>query len=423
MFWALAGFGCLLIDRDRARAKLAAKVAALGPGRPRGVGPGLGLRPFRILAGVCLGLCCGTKWSGVYFLAVFAVMSMLWDVGARRAAGVRALAARWRATRRRHRLPVHRAGRPRRLPGQLGRLVPQHQRVRPAVGRAASVRPLRLDPRLAALAVALPPVDVPLQHDAGLVPPVPRQPVELADPGPPDVVLLRRARRRARTAATSPSARRRSPRWGRRPSGGGRPWPSWCCSSMWLLRRDWRAGAVLAGLAGGYLPWFQYQHRTIFTFYTVAFSPWIVLTVTFVIGMALGPPTASRTAPAAGRLGGRRLPRDDGRASSSSTGRSTPPRSSRTPSGPSGCGSPAGSSAGERRAGHRPLLGGRSCGGSRPAGRSRCAADGTAAVPNSKVPATSMITSAASGAEDVEVVRAVDAGDREAGHRLAARAG
>ncbi len=63
---------------------------------------------------------------------------------------------------------------------------------------------------------------------------------------------------------------------------------------QWLLRRDWRAGAVLSGLVGGYLPWFQYQHRTIFTFYTVAFVPWIVLTVTYVIGMALGPPTVSR---------------------------------------------------------------------------------------------------------------------------------
>ena len=42
---------------------------------------------------------------------------------------------------------------------------------------------------------------------------------------------------------------------------------------MWALRRDWRAGAILAGLAAGYLPWFDYQNRTIYTFYAVAFVP------------------------------------------------------------------------------------------------------------------------------------------------------
>jgi len=58
---------------------------------------------------------------------------------------------------------------------------------------------------------------------------------------------------------------------------------------QWALRRDWRAGAVLAGLAAGYLPWFLYQQRTIFNFYTVAFTPWVVLALTYVLGMMLGP--------------------------------------------------------------------------------------------------------------------------------------
>src|SRR6476619_8063446 len=56
----------------------------------------------------------------------------------------------------------------------------------------------------------------------------------------------------------------------------------------WLLRRDWRAGAILAGLAGGYLPWFNYQHRTIYSFYSIAFEPWVVLAVVFVIGLWVG---------------------------------------------------------------------------------------------------------------------------------------
>ena len=54
-----------------------------------------------------------------------------------------------------------------------------------------------------------------------------------------------------------------------------------------------RAGAVLAGFVGGWLPWFFLQHRTIFTFYTIAFEPWVILAVVFMLGLALGPPGAS----------------------------------------------------------------------------------------------------------------------------------
>ncbi|HSR25307.1 MAG TPA: phospholipid carrier-dependent glycosyltransferase, partial [Candidatus Eisenbacteria bacterium] len=84
MFWALAGFGALLIDRDKARERLADRVGVLDT-----YGPGLGLRPWRLAAGVFLGAACATKWSGLWFVLVFAAMSVLWDVGARRAAGVR----------------------------------------------------------------------------------------------------------------------------------------------------------------------------------------------------------------------------------------------------------------------------------------------------------------------------------------------
>ncbi|GMA86287.1 hypothetical protein GCM10025868_15370 [Angustibacter aerolatus] len=98
MFWALAAFGALLIDRDRTRLRLARHLADGEPERLRrrvpsarlpGFGPWLGLRPWRFVAAVCLGLCAGTKWSGLFFLAVFGLMTVLWDLGARRAVGVR----------------------------------------------------------------------------------------------------------------------------------------------------------------------------------------------------------------------------------------------------------------------------------------------------------------------------------------------
>jgi len=98
MFWVLAAFGCLLIDRDRSRARLAAAVlrhaeradAALEAGippPPAGPGPRLGLRWWRVAAGLCLGLAIASKWNGIWFLLVFAVMTLAWDVGARKTAG------------------------------------------------------------------------------------------------------------------------------------------------------------------------------------------------------------------------------------------------------------------------------------------------------------------------------------------------
>ncbi len=112
---------------------------------------------------------------------------------------------------------------------------------------------------------------------------------------------------------------------------------------LWIGRRDWRAGAILAGLAGGYLPWFFFQDRTVYSFYSVAFVPWLVLAVTMCLGLILGP---------AGRV---RLDEDSGAlpswgptsSSRSSTSggccRCSPPRSSPAPTGRSGCGGRPGS--------------------------------------------------------------------------------
>src|SRR4029079_2120237 len=65
-FWLLCAVHCLVADRDWARAKLAqryettpADVGTFGPVR------GFLLRPWRITAGVCFGLACGTKWSAI----------------------------------------------------------------------------------------------------------------------------------------------------------------------------------------------------------------------------------------------------------------------------------------------------------------------------------------------------------------------
>lgn len=57
----------------------------------------------------------------------------------------------------------------------------------------------------------------------------------------------------------------------------------------WLFRRDWRAGAIACGVAAGWVPWFFYQERTIFLFYAVVFVPFLCLAVTMLLGAIVGP--------------------------------------------------------------------------------------------------------------------------------------
>ncbi|GAA4581467.1 phospholipid carrier-dependent glycosyltransferase [Planotetraspora phitsanulokensis] len=86
MFWILAGFACLVVDRDRYRERIADWYES---GRSPATGPPPGVRWWRLGAGLCLGAACAVKWSGVFFLIAFAIMSLVWDGGARKTAGIR----------------------------------------------------------------------------------------------------------------------------------------------------------------------------------------------------------------------------------------------------------------------------------------------------------------------------------------------
>ncbi|MEV5892799.1 dolichyl-phosphate-mannose--protein mannosyltransferase [Nonomuraea fuscirosea] len=93
MFWVLAAFACLVVDRDQAREKLVSWYER-SPLSPIGtsmstLGPSLGIRWWRVGAGVCLAFAMSVKWSGLAFAVAFAIMSVLWDFGARRAVGLR----------------------------------------------------------------------------------------------------------------------------------------------------------------------------------------------------------------------------------------------------------------------------------------------------------------------------------------------
>ncbi len=90
-FWLLCAVHCVVADRDWARARFARRYET-SPQRGRlDFGPvrGFLLRPWRIAAGVCFGLACGTKWSAIFVVAGFGLLVWAWDSGMRRAAGVR----------------------------------------------------------------------------------------------------------------------------------------------------------------------------------------------------------------------------------------------------------------------------------------------------------------------------------------------
>ncbi|GHH80089.1 phospholipid carrier-dependent glycosyltransferase [Streptomyces sulfonofaciens] len=304
MFFVLAAFGCLLIDRDRSRARLAAALPTGRDGTPR-PDPAvagalrLGLRPWRLAAGVCLGLAFGTKWNGLYILAAFALMSVLWDVGARRVAGAErpyAAALRYDAVWAfLSTVPVAVGVY---LLSWLGWILS------PADGTGGYFRSWAATDGRGGDWTFLPDWLRSLWHyeyqvylfHVGLDSPHTYQ------SNPWSWLVLGRP---VSYFYESPA-----PGTGGCPvdAGGkcarevlalGTPllWWAACLALLyvlwrWLLRRDWRAGAILCGVAAGYLPWFMYQQRTIFFFYAVVFVPFLCLAVTMMIGALLGPPGA-----------------------------------------------------------------------------------------------------------------------------------
>jgi len=85
--FVVAAFGALMVDRDQVRARMR-DVLVAGRITETPWGPRLGVRWWRFAAGFLLGLACATKWSGLYFVVAFALMSLAMDVAARRACRV-----------------------------------------------------------------------------------------------------------------------------------------------------------------------------------------------------------------------------------------------------------------------------------------------------------------------------------------------
>ncbi len=291
MFWVVVAFALLVKDREWSRRRLAARSAALvesGKGIGRD-GPVVGIRWGRLAAAVALGLACGTKWSGLYFVAVFCVLSVAWDASARRAIG----APKW----------------------HIGSFLLD------AVPAAASMLPTVLVVYLLSWSAWFAniksfdrqwAVDHPGSYPSWL-------PDTVVGWGEAFRSFLSYHERMMsfHTGLNSTHTYMSNP-WGwliqQRPTsfyfrkiengeGGcgaqdcvraitsnGNPLIWWFATLAILVAlyaivryRDWRAVAVLSGILAGWVPWLFFPERTIFTFYVIAFAPWMYLTLTYAL--------------------------------------------------------------------------------------------------------------------------------------------
>lgn len=296
-YFVLLGFWALLLDREHSRAKLAKRVARGGfrslsgaphvpadPWGPRVVG-----RPWLLAAGIFLGFAGGVKWSAIYAVAVFGLAAFAWSLSARRIAGVRLW---FGAGVFRDGLPAFFTLVPAAVAAYLAAWIPWFADSRSWGRQLAKEAAERGE-------------DLPLT-------------------GAPDAVnsfILYHKDMWHFHHTLSSHHDYQSQMWDwiiqRRPVSfywlGTDKAPNKCGAhscveaitsignvAVWWLglaalivvvlaafkHRDWRAWAILAGYGAMWVPWISYTNRTIFQFYAVAFLPYVVLALTFAVGVA-----------------------------------------------------------------------------------------------------------------------------------------
>jgi dolichyl-phosphate-mannose-protein mannosyltransferase len=294
MFFVLAAFGCMVIDRDESRARLAEAVARREGGD---AGPRLGIRRWQVAAGILLGLAIGTKQIAVWYIVAFAALGIAWDIGARRSAGLPSFVrgafrdAVWRPlTFIVIPLVVYVATWSNWLLTRTGydRNYAQLHGVNiPVISALYSLYEYHLQA---------------LQFGLGLRTPHPYQ------SQPWDWLLITRPVAFYYQCYTGPvaGAARYCPKkytgaeWSQEVLAIGTPaiwWGSMLalvfCLGWWALHRDWRAGAVLLGVLAGWGPWFPLVTRTKFYYYALEFEPFLILSIVLCLGLILGPAAAS----------------------------------------------------------------------------------------------------------------------------------
>lgn len=286
MLFALLGAGTVLADRPRHEARLRARLdwARSGAQRTR-IGPVVWWRPWVLAAGLAFGAACAVKWSGVWFLAAFGLYLVAVDVLARQRAGVRnwltgGLVAQGPVTAVLLVIPAlltylaswtgwivtsggwgrdwaDRTGYAGPLPGWFVSLMKYHEQAYAYHVNLSSPHPYESNP-LTWLFMIRPTS----MYYVGS---------KLNENGCP--------------VDSCSSAI----------TGIGNPLIWWAAgiAAFYLYyrlirHREWQVGFILLGLAAGYLPWLGYLNRTVFQFYSIAFEPFLILGLTWCIGLILG---------------------------------------------------------------------------------------------------------------------------------------
>jgi len=285
-FTVLAAFGCLLLDRDQVRRRLTTHP----PGPTGPWGPALGARPWRWAAGLALGLACAVKWSGLWYLAAFGLLTVIWDISLRRRLGV---PQPWTVSLLRS-APIAFVA----MVGTAavtyvvtwsGWLLTDGGWGRQWADGSPSAIP-------AALRALWHYHGEAWQFHVGLTGDHSYQSNPLSwfmQTRPTSFYWASLERGESGCEADSCAAE---------VLALGNPIIWWVGSIAllylvwrWITRRDWRAGAVLLAVLAGWVPWLLYLDRTIFSFYSVVFLPYLAMGLAMMIGALVGPPGAPRT--------------------------------------------------------------------------------------------------------------------------------
>ncbi|MGV8876885.1 MAG: dolichyl-phosphate-mannose--protein mannosyltransferase [Rhodoglobus sp.] len=303
MIFALLGVGAMLLDRQHSATRLAVWISRRGArGAATDWGPALWWRPWLMLAAAAFGAAAAVKWNGLYFLAAFAIYSLVVDALARRRAGI----TFWGSGTLFRQAPVSFL-----LTVPIAVLVYLSSWAGWFLGDGGYDRHYADgDGHAATGALSWVPRDLQsfwhfqssvysyhLSEDR----PHPYQ------ANPLTWLLLVRP-----TSMFYANSVRGDPgcvadACGASISGIANPIIWWAATAALvylvyrLVRyRQWQTGFILMGVAAGYLPWVLYLNRTVFQFYTIVFEPYLILALVAVLAVILGSASDDRDRRASG---------------------------------------------------------------------------------------------------------------------------
>ncbi len=286
MVCVLGAFGALLLDRDWTRRRLARSEDSWGD---KAVALGVLNRPWRWVAVVLLGLACSVKWSGVWFVVAFGLLTVLWDLGTRRLVGS---PRPWSTTLLRDAVPTAivwcaiAAGVY--LVTWTGWFLAEPGTAYYREWAATSAGSNALVPD--ALRSLWHYHSEAFKFHTSLSSPHSYAANAWGWP----------IQARPTSFFYSDAAECGSDKCAQEVLALGNPIIWWAAvvalfhqAWRWAGRRDWRSGAVLAGFLAGWAPWLMYQDRTVFGFYAIAFLPFMIMALVLSLSVVRGSPDAA----------------------------------------------------------------------------------------------------------------------------------